>query len=302
MIDIEKEYKKTNIILRNNKNSLYNVSILGKAHANIRYGIYNYFEEFDTYYDIVKYIYDSIEAYELEPAFPVGISINNQAAHYTYNEDMTKKVNLNDLITIDFGIQRYGHIVDCAFSYSKNYEYNRLCDCSLECLNTVYDNIGVDMKVCDIGEMVNEVISSYGYYGVKGVMGHSIGEWDIHSGILIPCYNNGDETKIKDNSNYALEFFVCDREPNEEIDEKHKTHFRLNKKNMFLWDKYCFDKFYKYKTLPFPCFDNSWKPGFKNGSIISYPGIRCDGPVAQYEHTIGIYNGKKYNFTKGDDY
>ena len=56
-------------------------------------------------------------------AFPINVSINNTAAHYTSpikDDDLT--INEGDIVKIDLGVHIEGYIVDTAFTVSFNDE------------------------------------------------------------------------------------------------------------------------------------------------------------------------------------
>ena len=61
-------------------------------------------------------------------AFPTGISKNFIAAHFTPETDSEMTIEENDLLKIDFGIHKNGHIVDCAFSFSFDDRYKELIE------------------------------------------------------------------------------------------------------------------------------------------------------------------------------
>ena len=62
-------------------------------------------------------------------AFPVGINLNNIAAHWSPTNDCPIIINKTDLITIDYGIHFDGHIIDSAFTfaYDKKHEKGGQC-------------------------------------------------------------------------------------------------------------------------------------------------------------------------------
>ena len=59
--------------------------------------------------------------------FPVGLSINECAAHWTPNPlDTRLTLGKDDLIKIDYGIHYNGCIVDGAYSFSLNPKFQEL--------------------------------------------------------------------------------------------------------------------------------------------------------------------------------
>eukprot|EP01100_Stratorugosa_tubuloviscum_P012115 TRINITY_DN55_c0_g6_i1.p1 TRINITY_DN55_c0_g6~~TRINITY_DN55_c0_g6_i1.p1 ORF type:complete len:496 (-),score=218.66 TRINITY_DN55_c0_g6_i1:252-1739(-) len=148
--------------------------------------------------------------------FPTGCSINHVAAHYTPNTGDDTVLQADDVMKIDFGTQINGTIVDCAFTVAFNPMYDKLLQAVKDATNTGIKAAGIDVRLCDIGEAIQEVMESYEVeirgktYQVKSIRnlnGHSIGSYRIHAGKSIPIVKNGDTTKMEEGEFYAIETF-----------------------------------------------------------------------------------------------
>lgn len=64
-------------------------------------------------------------------------------------------------IVVDFGTQINGRIVDCAFTVAFNPKYQPLLDAVKEATNTGIKASGIDVRLCDIGEAIQEVMESH---------------------------------------------------------------------------------------------------------------------------------------------
>ncbi|KAA8580341.1 hypothetical protein FQN60_005876 [Etheostoma spectabile] len=126
-------------------------------------------------------------------AFPTGCSLNHCAAHYTPNAGDTTVLQYDDVCKIDFGTHINGRIIDCAFT-----------------------NAGIDVRLCDVGEAIQEVMESYEVeldgktYQVKPIRnlnGHSIGQYRIHAGKTVPIVKGGEATRMEEGEVYAIETF-----------------------------------------------------------------------------------------------
>jgi methionyl aminopeptidase len=93
--------------------------------------------------------------------FPTGCSLNNVAAHYTPNSGDPTVLQYDDVMKIDFGTQINGRIIDCAFTMSFNPKYDKLLEAVKEATNTGIKQAGIDVRLCDIGAAVQEVMESY---------------------------------------------------------------------------------------------------------------------------------------------
>ena len=94
-------------------------------------------------------------------AFPTGCSLNNCAAHYTPNNGDNTVLGVNDVCKIDFGTHINGRIIDCAFTLTYNPKYDKLLEAVREATNTGIKAAGIDVRLCDIGEQIQEVMESY---------------------------------------------------------------------------------------------------------------------------------------------
>jgi methionyl aminopeptidase len=93
--------------------------------------------------------------------FPVGVSVNHCAAHYTPNAGDTKILGASDVLKVDIGVQVNGRIVDSAFTMSMDHKYDRLLDAVRDATNTGVREAGIDVRVGDLGAAIQEVMESY---------------------------------------------------------------------------------------------------------------------------------------------
>nr|CAH0110299.1 unnamed protein product [Daphnia galeata] len=149
-------------------------------------------------------------------AFPTGCSLNHCAAHYTPNAGDTTVLQADDVCKIDFGTHVNGRIIDCAFTLSFNPKYDRLLEAVKDATNTGIRESGIDVRLCDIGAAIQEVMESYEVeidgktYQVKPIRnlnGHSIGPYRIHAGKTVPIVRGGETTRMEENEFYAIETF-----------------------------------------------------------------------------------------------
>ncbi|KAG8439599.1 hypothetical protein GDO86_005690 [Hymenochirus boettgeri] len=139
-------------------------------------------------------------------AFPTGCSLNNCAAHYTPNAGDPTVLQYDDVCKIDFGTHINGRIIDCAFTVTFNPKYNKLLEAVKDATNTGVRCSGIDVRLCDVGEAIQEVMESYEVeidgktYQVKPIRnlnGHSIGPYRIHAGKTVPIVKGGEATRME---------------------------------------------------------------------------------------------------------
>ncbi len=161
-------------------------------------------------------------------AFPTGCSLNHCAAHYTPNAGDTTVLKYDDVCKIDFGTHINGRIIDCAFTLTFDNKYDKLLEAVRNATNTGIKEAGIDVRLCDVGEAIQEVMESYEleidgkvypglsdstitniflnikllfiWFSVKSIRnlnGHSIGPYRIHAGKTVPIVKGGEQTKME---------------------------------------------------------------------------------------------------------
>ena len=94
-------------------------------------------------------------------AFPTGCSRNHVAAHWTPNGGDETVVERDDVIKFDFGTQINGRIIDCAFTKTFTPRYDPLLLAVREATECGIKESGIDVRLCDIGEAIEEVMESH---------------------------------------------------------------------------------------------------------------------------------------------
>ena len=116
-----------------------------------------------------------------ELAFPVNLSIDEVAAHFSHNADDEKLAE--GLLKIDLGVSFNGYIADLAFSIDleNNEENKKLIEASENALKEALKIISKNIEIWEIGKKIQEVIESYNFSPVKNLSGHSLSRYLIHS-------------------------------------------------------------------------------------------------------------------------
>jgi methionyl aminopeptidase len=140
-------------------------------------------------------------------AFPTTICIDEIAAHKTpLFED---KETARGLLKVDFGVHINGYISDCAFSIDleNNKENKEIINASETALKNSLKSINQNTRLRDIGNKIQKNITNFNLNPIKNLSGHSLEQFEIHSGITIPNYDNGIESKLE-RGFYAIEPFA----------------------------------------------------------------------------------------------
>jgi len=86
-----------------------------------------------------------------------GCSINHIAAHFTPNGGDTTIIQPGDVMSIDFGTQIDGRIIDCAWTVAFEERFDPLLATVKAATEAGIAAAGIDVRLCDVGEAVEEV-------------------------------------------------------------------------------------------------------------------------------------------------
>lgn len=162
-------------------------------------------------------ICESIEAEIRElggaPAFPVNVSLNDIAAHYTAEPNDTLEVKDSDILKIDIGVQLDGYIADTAVTVCYDPKSEALVKVAEMALNEAVKVAKVDTKANDIGAAVESTIVKQGFKPIQNLSGHSLERYTIHAGRSIPNIRTiGTSFRLSPNQAYAVEPFVTTKD------------------------------------------------------------------------------------------
>lgn len=159
----------------------------------------------------LKIIADEIEALireeGLEPAFPVNISIDDEAAHYTPSPDEDRVLKEDDVAKIDIGAHSDGYIADTALTVNPSGENQEIIDTVEKVLEAALDFIEPGKTVAEFGAHVESQIPD-GYEPVRNLTGHYLGRFTQHAGVSIPNVDNGSAHVFEEGDAVAIEPFI----------------------------------------------------------------------------------------------
>jgi methionyl aminopeptidase len=191
-----------------------------------------------------------------EPAFPVNVSLNDIAAHYTALPNDPIIVKNTDVLKIDVGVHIDGYIADTAVTVSYDTKYQNLIDIAERALDEAIGISRSNTRVSEIGRIIEKTITKYGCKPIQNLSGHSLERYTIHAGKSIPnIWTIGHSFNLSVNNVYAIEPFVTTNDGQGVVYEgKIKNIFGIGSRKRtkeqktddfleYLWNK--------FKTLPF---------------------------------------------------
>ncbi|MCD6512180.1 MAG: type II methionyl aminopeptidase [Thermoplasmata archaeon] len=186
--------------------------LAGKIAGNaLKYGI-SIIDEGVSYIEVAE----KVESYILKNAkiaFPVNISVNSIAAHYTPNPEDKYIFRRGDVVKLDVGAHVNGYIGDTAATVEiGSNEYEKLIEASKMALENAISIVKAGVKVADISKEIEKTINSYGYRPIRNLQGHSIEQYKLHAGLSIPNHAYNGREVLKEGDVVAIEPFATNGE------------------------------------------------------------------------------------------
>ena len=163
--------------------------------------------------ELAEAIDDKIFELGGEPAFPVNLSLNEVAAHYTpspHDETIAEGI-----LKVDIGVSVDGYIADTAFSVdlTEDKKFIDIMELNEKILKDISRKVHDGMEVREVGGSVQDTLEAWNrdkdsnLSVIKSLSGHSLGQDSIHDGLTISNYRNENVTVLDDIA-FAIEPFV----------------------------------------------------------------------------------------------
>lgn len=189
---------------------------------------------------------------EAEIAFPINLSLNEEAAHYTPNgKDKDRILTEKDVLKIDLGVHVNGHICDGAITINLDNTHAKQIEANELALSNAISITKYGTTVEQIGKEIETTLKEKGFNPVFNLGGHGLGKYDIHAWPSIPNHANASSIKL-DEGAIAIEPFSSTGEGYIHEDSSVEI-FALNKgKNVRnIYGRKILEVAKTYKGLPF---------------------------------------------------
>ncbi len=143
-------------------------------------------------------------------AFPVNLSVNNEAAHYTPTVGDEKVFGPKDVVKLDFGAEKEGVLGDCATTIDLSGQHGGLVEAAEEALKNAIAMVRAGVEVGKIGAEIERTVVARGFRPITNLGGHGVEVHGLHSGVFIPNFANGDDEMLEEGTVVAIEPFVTD--------------------------------------------------------------------------------------------
>ncbi|MFH1294495.1 MAG: type II methionyl aminopeptidase [Candidatus Aenigmatarchaeota archaeon] len=234
-----------------------------------------------------------------KPAFPVNISINDIAAHYTPTFNDVTEIKPGDIVKIDIGTHVDGYIGDMAASYCS--EKNDLVDAAKKVLDAAVSIVKPGVTPAEIGAVIEGRSKDLGVGVIVNLTGHGLDRFVFHGSPPIPNVGNGSEYELQEWDVIAIEPFITNA--NSQVKESgfKEIHRYVTDKPVRMmearqmlamardeWNQLPFSKRWLAKKFSPVKIAMAIRQLEQVGAIESYPALKhVNGePIAQAEHTV----------------
>jgi len=250
-----------------------------------------------SHLEIAQWAEDKIRELGGKPAFPVNISIDEEAAHATPERDDDATFG-EEMVNLDIGVHVDGWLADTAVTVDLSGQ-DELAEAPAEALDAALDVAGPGVDVGQIGAAVEDVIEGYGYNPVVNLTGHGLGHWEQHTSPNIPNREVAQGATLDEGDVVAIEPFATDGRgkvqegADEEIFALEREGSVRNRQARQVLDQITEE----YRTLPFaarwldsPRAEMALRRLKQQDIVHGYPVLKeQDGAyVSQKEHTVII--------------
>ena len=161
-----------------------------------------------SHLEVAEHVEERIRELGGQPAFPVNVSIDEEAAHATPTADDDATFG-EEMVNLDIGVAVDGWLADSAITVDLSGNPD-LVEASAEALEAAIDLVEPGVQTGEIGATIEETIDGYGYNPVVNLTGHGLGHWEQHTEPNIPnrAVSQGVELSVGDV--VAIEPFATD--------------------------------------------------------------------------------------------
>ncbi len=156
--------------------------------------------------DLAEAIERKIEELGGRPAFPVNLSLNSHAAHYTPHKNDPITLKEEDYLKIDVGVHIDGYIGDTAVTVRPAGK-DELIKCSEKMLEEALKLFVPGEKLSHIGEVIENVTKEFGFNPIRNLTGHGLERFSVHSPPGVMNIKNNSPHTLKEGEVFGVEPF-----------------------------------------------------------------------------------------------
>jgi methionyl aminopeptidase len=237
------------------------------------------------------------------PAFPLNLSADHWAAHYTPEIDDPTTFVDGQIVKVDIGAHVDGYPGDSAMTVEVGgvRRHGDLIRASKEALAVAVEMIGPDVSLTKVGEAIELTIKSFGLRPIANLTGHLIKRFELHAGKSVPNVASKRGDVARSGEVFAIEPFATSGKGAVENGQPGNIYRFVGRKKVKDADaaRLLEGIEREFSTLPFA---GRWCKGLcqeprkstrllkQAGALYAYPVLieAGWGPVSQHEHSVLI--------------
>ena len=159
-----------------------------------------------SYLEVVETIEGNVIGQDAGLAFPLNLSLNEDAAHDTASPADDRIFHSGDLVKLDLGVHCDGYIADTATTIDLG-SNSRLVEASEQALAQAISRVRPGVPVGDLGAVIQSEIERRGFRPVSNLTGHGLARYVQHCPPTIPNVGTGGGMVIEEGMVFAIEPF-----------------------------------------------------------------------------------------------
>ena len=173
--------------------------ILHRSAQEIREGV--------SYLEVVESIELQVREEGAELAFPLNLSLNEDAAHDTASSGDVRVFSRGDVAKLDLGVQIDGYIADTATTVDLG-NNSLLLEASRQALEAAIKAVRPGATAGEIGGAVQKEIEGRGYRPIANLTGHGLDQYILHRPPVIPNVGITGGVVLEEGMVFAIEPFA----------------------------------------------------------------------------------------------
>ena len=157
-----------------------------------------------------------------KPAFPATIAVDDVAAHFTTDHNISPLEGWEDrmvfekgqLVKLDVGVQIHGRIGDNALTLEvgNGANHTEQIRASKESRDSAIEQMHPGTPWHKVGQAAEQPVIDAGFTSIRNLCGHKLEVGELHAGVSVPSYRCGRDHMgfqgvVENNSFYAVEPF-----------------------------------------------------------------------------------------------
>jgi len=160
-----------------------------------------------SYLDLVESMEMQVKEEGAALAFPLNLSLNEDAAHDTASPEDARVFAKGDVAKLDLGVQIEGYIADTATTIDLG-SNSLLLEASERALDAAIKAIRPGATAGDLGAAIQEEIEGRGYRPISNLTGHGLDQYILHRSPTIPNVGINGGVVLEEGMVFAIEPFA----------------------------------------------------------------------------------------------